>query len=141
MMARMSFTLDDVRHAYWCYMFSCVTGSLASSDFFFFSSRRRHTRCLSDWSLDVCSSDLARLLSARLALRLRTCSGVRIGLRASSPRSNAVAGTLSTPTMRTTSSTMSALPSMRSEERRVGKEGRSRWSAYGYKDECELRVS
>src|SRR5215472_14107968 len=25
--------------------------------FFFFSSRRRHTRCLSDWSSDVCSSD------------------------------------------------------------------------------------
>src|ERR1035438_2087330 len=23
----------------------------------FFSSRRRHTRCLSDWSSDVCSSD------------------------------------------------------------------------------------
>src|SRR5882724_12541619 len=26
--------------------------------FFFFSSRRRHTSCLSDWSSDVCSSDL-----------------------------------------------------------------------------------
>src|SRR5438045_849414 len=29
--------------------------------FFFFSSRRRHTRCLSDWSSDVCSSDLLGL--------------------------------------------------------------------------------
>src|SRR5438045_9559992 len=28
---------------------------------FFFSSRRRHTRCLSDWSSDVCSSDLSGL--------------------------------------------------------------------------------
>src|SRR6476659_7064803 len=28
---------------------------------FFFSSRRRHTRCLSDWSSDVCSSDLELL--------------------------------------------------------------------------------
>src|SRR5437899_3828171 len=28
---------------------------------FFFSSRRRHTRCLSDWSSDVCSSDLAAI--------------------------------------------------------------------------------
>src|SRR5258705_11373081 len=28
---------------------------------FFFSSRRRHTRCLSDWSSDVCSSDLPAL--------------------------------------------------------------------------------
>src|SRR6266498_4967829 len=29
--------------------------------FFFFSSRRRHTRCGRDWSSDVCSSDLDRL--------------------------------------------------------------------------------
>src|SRR2546429_3716701 len=28
------------------------------SRFFFFSSRRRHTRCSRDWSSDVCSSDL-----------------------------------------------------------------------------------
>src|SRR6266496_790844 len=27
--------------------------------FFFFSSRRRHTRSLRDWSSDVCSSDLS----------------------------------------------------------------------------------
>src|SRR2546429_5730464 len=32
---------------------------------FFFSSRRRHTRCSRDWSSDVCSSDL-----------LRCCGGV-----------------------------------------------------------------
>src|SRR2546429_8676137 len=32
------------------YSFCCV---------FFFSSRRRHTRCSRDWSSDVCSSDLA----------------------------------------------------------------------------------
>src|SRR5262245_63487003 len=32
--------------------------------FFFFSSRRRHTRCLSDWSSDVCSSDLITGLSS-----------------------------------------------------------------------------
>src|SRR5205814_5239652 len=31
---------------------------LAMMKCFFFSSRRRHTRCLSDWSSDVCSSDL-----------------------------------------------------------------------------------
>src|SRR2546429_2420593 len=30
----------------------------ASSARFFFSSRRRHTRCSRDWSSDVCSSDL-----------------------------------------------------------------------------------
>src|SRR5205814_7383950 len=40
--------------------------------FFFFSSRRRHTRCLSDWSSDVCSSDLfeaARELSPEIGRR------------------------------------------------------------------------
>src|SRR5690349_23940328 len=30
--------------------------------FFFFSSRRRHTRSLRDWSSDVCSSDLYRII-------------------------------------------------------------------------------
>src|SRR5437867_10001496 len=33
------------------------------SVYFFFSSRRRHTRSYGDWSSDVCSSDLAGLLS------------------------------------------------------------------------------
>src|SRR6266542_3353512 len=32
--------------------------------FFFFSSRRRHTRCYRDWSSDVCSSDLASSLGS-----------------------------------------------------------------------------
>src|SRR5436305_14972049 len=31
--------------------------------FFFFSSRRRHTRCGRDWSSDVCSSDLDDLVA------------------------------------------------------------------------------
>src|SRR5882724_2540066 len=38
--------------------------------FFFFSSRRRHTRCLSDWSSDVCSSDLAALIGFMLLIAL-----------------------------------------------------------------------
>src|SRR2546422_365045 len=36
-----------------CTLYSCV--------FFFFSSRRRHTRCSRDWSSDVCSSDLRKV--------------------------------------------------------------------------------
>src|SRR5256886_3996365 len=32
--------------------------------FFFFSSRRRHTRFDCDWSSDVCSSDLLTLIGA-----------------------------------------------------------------------------
>src|SRR5438445_8673031 len=41
-----------------------------SSAFFFFSSRRRHTRYWRDWSSDVCSSDLeqAGVLAARLGV-------------------------------------------------------------------------
>src|SRR5207245_2226420 len=40
---------------------ACVYGTLdfvGYPRFFFFSSRRRHTRCYRDWSSDVCSSDL-----------------------------------------------------------------------------------
>src|SRR3712207_9147910 len=40
--------------------------------FFFFSSRRRHTRYWRDWSSDVCSSDLHR--DCR---RLASCAGLR----------------------------------------------------------------
>src|SRR5690554_1587083 len=36
-------------------------------DDFFFSSRRRHTRCGRDWSSDVCSSDLFTLITNTLA--------------------------------------------------------------------------
>src|SRR6266852_716765 len=35
--------------------------------YFFFSSRSRHTLCYRDWSSDVCSSDLGRLLARRRA--------------------------------------------------------------------------
>src|SRR2546422_1103618 len=39
--------------------------------FFFFSSRRRHTRCSRDWSSDVCSSDLLHGLGAvSISLRI-----------------------------------------------------------------------
>src|SRR5437588_2375231 len=34
--------------------------------YFFFSSRRRHTRSLCDWSSDVCSSDLDLVLSGKI---------------------------------------------------------------------------
>src|SRR6202022_4775071 len=38
----------------------CLRCFLVYIVFFFFSSRRRHTRSLCDWSSDVCSSDLER---------------------------------------------------------------------------------
>src|SRR5687768_18406443 len=36
---------------------------------FFFSSRRRHTRCSRDWSSDVCSSDLDPRARGPVSLR------------------------------------------------------------------------
>src|SRR5947207_10405592 len=72
--------------------------------FFFFSSRRRHTRSLCDWSSDVCSSDLQ-------ACRVRQCH------RSRTPQA-------------TEKCAISPITLFRSEERRVGKECRSRWSPY-----------
>src|SRR5207245_7326861 len=48
-----------------------VRGSVVLSYLsFFFSSRRRHTRCYRDWSSDVCSSDLVLEVGIFLALGL-----------------------------------------------------------------------
>src|SRR5688572_32772723 len=77
--------------------------------FFFFSSRRRHTRFDCDWSSDVCSSDLEAWLV--------TTGGV------SSTDEMAYADSLAVAARR-------YQWRLRSEERRVGKECRSRWSPY-----------
>src|SRR5689334_24517991 len=42
-----------------------LSRSLCLFVFFFFSSRRRHTRWNCDWSSDVCSSDLGRVVVMR----------------------------------------------------------------------------
>src|SRR5260221_9693028 len=43
---------------------------------FFFSSRRRHTRSLCDWSSDVCSSDLE--LNSYLGVAIAACPDAEI---------------------------------------------------------------
>src|SRR3712207_7225010 len=88
------------------------------TDFFFFSSRRRHTRYWRDWSSDVCSSDLPsggprdsappQLLSAVPRDSTLNFRGDRIVFNFDEY--------IDDP--------------QRSEERRVGKECRSRWSPY-----------
>src|SRR5256885_11040689 len=40
-----------------------VEVSVSATLVFFFSSRRRHTRLQGDWSSDVCSSDLQKVLA------------------------------------------------------------------------------
>src|SRR5437879_7476548 len=53
--------------------------------FFFFSSRRRHTRYIGDWSSDVCSSDLVfgqgtLALPMKVAIRRLRKEGHKVGL-------------------------------------------------------------
>src|SRR5947199_10262374 len=77
----------------------------------FFSSRRRHTRCLSDWSSDVCSSDLA----GKTDIVVRIAVGHRGHLHQ-----------------------LGAEELDRSEERRVGKECRSWWAPWHEKKTRDL---
>src|SRR5437868_13042135 len=79
--------------------------------FFFFSSRRRHTRSKRDWSSDVCSSDLA-------AWQYWVWVAVMV---------LGQAALLSVPVAVASRRPMARRP-LRSEERRVGKECRSRWA-------------
>src|SRR5690348_4034909 len=81
-------------------------GGTRSSIFFFFSSRRRHTRWTGDWSSDVCSSDLE---ACEGAMGERGDEASLVAAVAAGDRE------------------------ARSEERRVGKECRSRWGAEPHK--------
>src|SRR5256885_7989450 len=95
--------------------------------FFFFSSRRRHTRLQGDWSSDVCSSDLAAGELEGLARPLREDPVERA--RGNGLRAEAV--TLSAHRRPwTLRREVFGVADLRSEERRVGKECRSRWSPY-----------
>src|SRR3712207_8506318 len=91
--------------------------------FFFFSSRRRHTRYWRDWSSDVCSSDLGEIEP----LRAHELAG---------PRSFADNHLIARPLRvlldddRVRALRHRRAGEDRSEERRVGKECRSRWSPY-----------
>src|SRR5690349_24065954 len=94
--------------------------------FFFFSSRRRHTRSLRDWSSDVCSSDL--LMELRLFGHRAFAMG---GVVAFTYGMALFGSTYLVPVFMQIG--LSLPPSqagvvLRSEERRVGKECRSRWA-------------
>src|SRR5256885_5597867 len=94
---------------------------------FFFSSRRRHTRLQGDWSSDVCSSDLDTPTSPQVAVIDDVFAAtyfphedalgkrIRWGSGGGSLREVQIVG---------------VVQHIRSEERRVGKECRSRWSPY-----------
>src|SRR2546429_179177 len=92
--------------------------------FVFFSSRRRHTRCSRDWSSDVCSSDL-HVLTGAAELTFVYPDGPH---DAEALLVDPVSGEIFivTKALGGTAQVFRA----RSEERRVGKECRSRWSPY-----------
>src|SRR5206468_4551073 len=96
--------------------------------FFFFSSRRRHTRSDRDWSSDVCSSDLDTLPrdGRRSRDRARAVSGLLPLYDADEIRaldSAAIEGLGLPGTVLMERAGLAA--AHRSEERRVGKEGRA----------------
>src|SRR4051812_49778820 len=93
----------------WLFMRHFLVSFILFIFFFFFSSRRRHTRLTCDWSSDVCSSDL---LSVAADPAYRAISRRRVD-------GHHGAG--------------AARADGRSEERRVGKECRSRWAPYHLK--------
>src|SRR5256886_5453014 len=93
---------------------------------FFFSSRRRHTRFDCDWSSDVCSSDLLLLLLFSLHCVLTYLANA---VSSSSTPGLIVAARL-TFFMYLPFAVDGLALTTRSEERRVGKECRSRWSPY-----------
>src|SRR5256885_5503333 len=93
--------------------------------FFFFSSRRRHTRLQGDWSSDVCSSDLSASYSDVTPYMKQIDGKTWEELdRSFLLRRYDALGFLGTNHL------VAVLPLYRSEERRVGKECRSRWSPY-----------
>src|SRR5947199_7945610 len=95
--------------------------------FFFFSSRRRHTRCLSDWSSDVCSSDLTQL--ARLTGQSPRASQNLVGDGAGAIGGLGDAANIGRDFLGALGGLFD-IARDRSEERRVGKECRSGWSTY-----------
>src|SRR5947199_918495 len=87
-------------------------GTLCPGCVFFFSSRRRHTRCLSDWSSDVCSSDLILINGRSIEHFTQESLRRHIGMVMQD--------------VALFNDTVEA--NLRSEERRVGKECRCRWA-------------
>src|SRR5262249_56454099 len=105
---------------------------------FFFSSRRRHTRLVSDWSSDVCSSDLAEgtatllvLPALLLYLAGRGLLGAQRAFPGWSQAFSLVPGLTGVYLRR-------AFYRLRSEEGRGGEEGGCRGWAVDWKNEREV---
>src|SRR5258707_13807042 len=93
--------------------------------FFFFSSRRRHTRYWRDWSSDVCSSDLqphgVELVGNLSGFVEHDAVWLEHGVDVTGRPAGVVGQRHGRP------------PQDRSGERRVGEKGRFRWAPYHLK--------
>src|SRR5439155_5387889 len=96
-----------------------VSGTFARS-LFFFSSRRRHTRWPRDWSSDVCSSDLPKLGEDELGRLTDAFNQMLVRIEDQDRELRRYATELEQRVAERTHE-------LRSEERRVGKEWRTRW--------------
>src|SRR2546430_9097205 len=111
----------------WCVM-SVYNGHVRQCGCFFFSSRRRHTRFDCDWSSDVCSSDLTPSKLVRAAGK--ECVRLDVPLGCAVEPDMLRDALRRTPVDAVTVVHSETSTGVRSEERRVGKECRSRWSPY-----------
>src|SRR3712207_8406313 len=99
---------------------------------FFFSSRRRHTRYWRDWSSDVCSSDLEWPVPP---IYVRLTEGLKrsAGLPDAALEIFTSHVTMDVEHARIMMDAVAPYAENRSEESRVGKGWRSRWSPEHYK--------
>src|SRR3546814_7594318 len=99
---------------------------------FFFKQKTAYEMRISDWSSDVCSSDLAQ--APTVACQVRSRDGRRLRCRQNALRAHRTAPAAASHEDRTGSPPSAQPGARRSEERRVGKECvstcRSRWSPY-----------
>src|SRR5205807_6083653 len=107
---------------YVCSLMFIVILFYLSVFFFFFSSRRRHTRLQGDWSSDVCSSDLPRAPRQPCWSPWKSARSPSMARLTSFPGSSRCL----LPKTRLSLKGRILCRKHRSEERRVGKECRSR---------------
>src|SRR5437588_8894352 len=120
---------------FWLLLFLCLFFVICILIcFFFFSSRRRHTRSLCDWSSDVCSSDLASTQDSLARIKAAADSALKLMLAGRPIPTDRLVVRAALPL---TPQTRYLIRVRRSEERRVGKECRSRGSPYHYKKKKE----
>src|SRR5437016_9084701 len=101
---------------------------------FFFSSRRRHTRLVSDWSSDVCSSDLRTSFATFSPLTI-VSSAPHSSARFVHLAKTAVSAVVVMIVAASPAGFRAHRERCRSEERRVGKECRDGWWAEDEREE------